>query len=59
MFEINRKKAVKNTLLKNHGTHHGIKDLYIEGNELNIKNLNRITNKIKFISFRKSNKNRK
>ena len=56
VFEINRKKAVKNTLLKNHGTHHGIKDLYIEGNELNIKNLNKITNKIKFISFRKHKK---
>ena len=56
VFEINRKKAIKNILLKNHGTHHGIKDLYIEGNELNIKNLNKITNKIKFISFRKLKK---
>lgn len=53
VFEINRKKAVKNTLSDNQGIQHGIKDLYIEGNEINIKNFNKITNRLKFISLRK------
>ena len=56
VFKINKKKAVHNTIIKNKGTHHGIEDLVIQGNELNIKHLQKFTNKISFISFRKITK---
>ena len=42
VFTINRKKAVINTAIENQGTHHGIEDLVIRGNELNIQNLKKL-----------------
>ena len=56
VFTINRKKAVINTAIENQGTHHGIEDLVIRGNELNIQNLKKFTDKIDFISLRKITK---
>ena len=56
VFTINRKKAVINTAIENQGTHHGIEDLVISGNELNIQNLKKFTDKIDFISLRKITK---
>jgi|TARA_B110000444_G_C18778758_1_gene566341 hypothetical protein len=56
VFRINRKKAIKNSKIKNQGTHHGIEDLVIQGNELHIQKIKKFTNKINFISLRKITK---
>ena len=56
VFRINRKKAIKNTKVKNQGVHHGIEDLVIQGNELHVQKIKKITEKINFISLRKITK---
>jgi len=56
IFRINKKKAIKNTNINNQGIHHGIEDLVLHGNELNITNIKKFTNSIKFISLGKVTK---
>ena len=54
VFIIDRKKTYKNKLVRNNGVNHKIASF--RGRRLDIKNFNKMTEKFKFISFRKITK---
>jgi len=56
VFRIDRKKTFKNKLVRNKGLDHKIEDLTWTGNAMHIEKFKNITNKLKFISFRKITK---
>ena len=53
VFKIDRKKTYKNELVRNNGVDHKIEDLTWAGNSIHINNFKKMTEKLKFISFRK------
>ena len=55
-LKLIEKKTIKNIKIKNQGTHHGIEDLVIQGNELHIQKIKKFTEKVNFISLRKITK---
>ena len=56
VFIINRKKTFKNKLVRNNGINHKIEDLTWTGNSIHINSFRKMTEKFKFISFRKITK---
>lgn len=53
VFKIDRKKCLQNKKIQNSGQSHNIDDQTWVGNEINIKNIKKITNNIKFIKLKK------